>query len=76
MTRQLPDSDKVGGTWIREPDGATLLYYSPTLFVDPPTALKDRIAEFKRVGYDTIPENVFRPTNVESLKPGEWMRIH
>jgi hypothetical protein len=66
----------VGGTWIREPDGACLLFYSPYLYNDPPTALRVRKEEFRAVGYWPLPDNVFRPKDVEKLKPGEYMRIH
>jgi hypothetical protein len=65
-----------GGTWIREPDGATLLMYSPHLYYDPPTALRNRKDEFIRAEYDQLPVGVLRPHNVHLLKPGEWIRIH
>ncbi|HEY1249204.1 MAG TPA: hypothetical protein VGE97_09470 [Nitrososphaera sp.] len=76
----MENSKKRGGTWIREPDGATMLYYSPFLFNDPPTALRNRRPEDKwyRVEYDILPDwkNINWPDDVESLKPGEWIRVH
>ena len=68
----------INGSWVREPDGACLLMYSPTLWNDPPTALRNRQPADKwyRVAYDTLPEGIIIPEEAHDLKPGEWVRIH
>ena len=67
-----------GGTWYREADGACLLMYSPQLYVDPPTAYrnKDWNDKWYRTSYDRLPENTYWPEDIDKLAPGEWVRIH
>lgn len=67
----------VVGTFVREPDGAQLLYYSQQLWNDGINALRHSHDEFVAVFFadreikpDRIPEEAI------ALAPGEFIRYH
>jgi hypothetical protein len=62
------------GTYIREPDGARLLRYSPHYWNDPATALRESGAAFTLVTGDHA-EDFDVQNEAKYLSPGEWLRV-
>jgi hypothetical protein len=60
------------GTYIREPDGATLLLHSPHTYGDAASALRSRPEDFRPVRLDALPPKLRR--EVEWLSPGEYLQ--
>lgn len=65
------------GTYIREPDGANLLRYSPHRYRDAASALRSRVSgdDFTIVYPDTPAWDMDVENEAQYLVPGEWLII-
>jgi len=65
------------GTYVREMDGAKLLYYSWNTWNDPSVALTRHETghEFKIVWDDSERAQLYIAMGMSNLEPGEWVEI-
>lgn len=59
------------GTYIREPDGATRLLFSPRVYFDATAAFRARPEEFHPADMN----EPFVQREAQHLTPGEWMVV-